>query len=321
MTPRSKETLPPNLPQRGEASSFMPNHHALSKFPVTRYWHFERKKDIFELPPPGVPHWLRRFDWLVGWEHGWANVSLYPDHVYCHPNALGGLVNYLAENFDIDENRESFLVVGGEDTLLSSQQPETIERLTKYFKKIFYEAYDVNSEFVDIMPIGLQEFYLRGIEDSFLKLILEPKRKTHLLMSAFGLFWPHLNDQIDDRGKAIKFTKENSYISSGPFDRTDYFECLSSHKFMLCPLGNGIQAPKIYEAFLNRCIPIMTDNIASKRLVAKGAPILIVNEWSDITEEYLNSQYEGLRVKIERFFDVVSSLDKWWEFSFENPIK
>ena len=48
------------------------------------------------------------------------------------------------------------------------------------------------------------------------------------------------------------------------------------------------ERPKIIEAILNCCIPIMTDNATSRSLKTKGFPILIVNEWFEITEKKLN---------------------------------
>ena len=135
-------------------------------------------------------------------------------------------------------------------------------------------------------------------------------------MSAFGAFWPQLNNVIKDRMTAIEFSSKNLFINSGPFEREKYFENLSTHKYMLCPLGNGMQSPKIIEAILNCCIPVMTDNITSRNLIKKGFPILIVNEWTEITEKKLNENYNRFETEIRVFKEKVKDLDKWWNFSF-----
>ena len=74
--------------------------------------------------------------------------------------------------------------------------------------------------------------------------------------------------------------------------------------------------PKIIEAILNCCIPIMTDNITSRSLHKKGFPILIVNEWTEITEKELNENYDRLETEIKLFSEKIKDLDKWWNFSF-----
>ena len=126
-----------------------------------------------------------------------------------------------------------------------------------------------------------------------------------------------LNNVIRDRMTAIEFSSKNLFINSGPFEREKYFENLSTHKYMLCPLGNGMQSPKIIEAILNCCIPVMTDNITSRRLIKKGFPILIVNEWAEINEKKLNENYDRLETEIKVFREKVKDLDKWWNFSFD----
>ncbi len=319
MIDRNFYSLPKNLPNKCAKESLINHEYPLSNFPITRYWHYERRQNIFNLKPPGVCNWLLKFDWLVGWKHGWANANHFPKSVFCHPKILSSFVEFLKNNFETSE-RDSFLVIGGEDTLLSKQNKETIFTLKKFFKKIFYEAYDVYTKDVEIMPIGLTEFYLRGIEDLVYELSNTNKKKEKLVMSAFGAFWPQLNNVIKDRMTAIEFSSKNLFINSGPFEREKYFENLSTHKYMLCPLGNGMQSPKIIEAILNCCIPIMTDNITSRSLKKKGFPILIFNEWSEISEKKLNENYDQLENEIKKFRDKIKDLNKWWNFSFKKEL-
>ena len=60
----------------------------------------------------------------------------------------------------------------------------------------------------------------------------------------------------------------------------------------------------------------MTDNITSRNLIKKGFPILIVNEWTEITEKKLNENYNRFETEIRVFKEKVKDLDKWWNFSF-----
>ncbi|MEM6826857.1 MAG: hypothetical protein AAF553_02845 [Pseudomonadota bacterium] len=273
------------------------------------------------LTPPGIPRWLQRFDWLVGWSYGWADTTQFPRSVFCHPNSLDGLLLYLEGHFGSplpETGANSLLVVGGEDTLLSQQRPRTLSRLQSYFGEIFYEAYDVDMAGVDIMPIGLTEFYLRGHEDRVFEAMGKREQKDGLLLSAFGKFWPGLNETLDDRRKAAEFSQDCTFATLGPFSQNDYFNALARHSFMICPRGNGVQAPKLTEAFLTCCTPIVTASPMARALEEKGAPLLIVNNWGEVTEPLLESQREHCFARARSFFDVVSDLDRWWDFSFNH---
>lgn len=308
--------LPPNLPPRQPDSQLLPDNHLLSGIPCTRYWHQERRTEFAGLSPPGIPHWLRRFDWLVGWEHGWADLSALPRCVFCHPRAIQGFLEFLEANWT-REYRGDFVVVGGEDTRLSQLDPTVIERLEVFFNKIFFEAFDIDHPDIDLMPIGLTEFYVRGIEDDVRQNLVATQDKEGLVLSAFGHFWPQLNDRIDDRKECEEFSLRSGFVRCGPFNRAQYFTELATHKYMLCPRGNGIQSPKMLEAFLSKCVPIMTDSPMARRLVDRGAPILIVDFWDDITPGYLEAQYVGYKRMVDEFFLVASNLDAYWDFSFK----
>ena len=137
MIDRNFYSSPENLPNTCLKENRIDNEHSLSNFPITRYWHYERRQNIFNLRPPGVPNWLLKFEWLVGWKHGWANTSRFPKSVFCHPNILESFVEFLSNNFETFQ-RDSFLAIGGEDTLLSKQNNNTMLSLKKFFKTIFY---------------------------------------------------------------------------------------------------------------------------------------------------------------------------------------
>lgn len=314
---RPSDFMPPFLPVQPSGSQCLGDHHLLAEVACTRYWHHERHQNFNGMEPPGIPHWLQRFDWLCGWAHGWADPSSFPRSVYCHPDALQGLLRFLESNYT-QGDPNAFLVAGGEDTRLSQQDPYIIKRLKTFFQNIYYEAYDVAHVDVDVMPIGLTEFYLRGVEEDVRFAVRSQKEKQNLVLSAFGQFWPELNKTINDRSMALDFADRSSFVTCGPFERSEYWSQLAHHKFMLCPLGNGVQSPKMFEGFLTRCVPIMTDSIVARRLAAKGAPILIVDSWEQLSFDYLDEVYPNFKGMIDDFFDIASNLDDYWAFSFSN---
>jgi hypothetical protein len=71
----------------------------------------------------------------------------------------------------------------------------------------------------------------------------------------------------------------------------EYRTDLSRSEFVLCPEGTGADTHRFYESVYLKSIPIvLRTNSVFDRLYA-AFPCLVVNEWSDITEELLDSSY------------------------------
>ncbi len=308
--------VPPTIRQKADPSEFVAKDHLFQHVPCTRYWHHERRLDVEGLAPPGIPQWIQRFDWVIGWAHGWADTKNYPQSVFCHPVCADALAEFVIKNWESDPLKEAILVLGGEDTHLSSQCKQTLNTLCRYFSDVFYEAKDCYHPTIKIMPIGLQEYYLRGCEDLFWRLVHEEPQKRDIVVAAWGRWWPKLNTTIEDRIKAAEFSRANPLFEFGVFPRDIWFQKLHSSRYMICPLGNGIQTPKMMEALLLSCIPILTEHPASIELKSRGFPIIVVKNWNEITKKLLEDEHVRLSAKVDEFKEIALSLDAWWDFSF-----
>jgi hypothetical protein len=58
-------------------------------------------------------------------------------------------------------------------------------------------------------------------------------------------------------------------------------------KYVISPHGNGLDCHRTWEAIILGCIPIVKTSPLDS--MYKGLPVLIVNDWSDITQELLDS--------------------------------
>ena len=72
-----------------------------------------------------------------------------------------------------------------------------------------------------------------------------------------------------------------------------YFKELPNYKFVISPEGNGVDCHRHYEALMAGCIPIVEDH-EKIREKYKGCPILYTQDYSEITEEYLNTKYNEM---------------------------
>ena len=71
--------------------------------------------------------------------------------------------------------------------------------------------------------------------------------------------------------------------------------CLKSiyeHKFVFAPRGRGIDTHRMWESLYLRTIPIVRKTTAMKDFY--DLPILFIDNWDDITEEYLEIKYQEI---------------------------
>jgi hypothetical protein len=113
----------------------------------------------------------------------------------------------------------------------------------------------------------------------------------------------------------INLQKNN--IKNKILDHHTYYKNLKQYKFIVSPEGNGIDCHRHYEALLSGSIPIVEKNrhIISKY---KCCPILYTNDYSEITEDYLNKVYEYM---IDKVFDFSPIFLSFYNENLQKQIK
>ena len=217
------------------------------------------------------------------------------NNVFCNTpdqRFLVDLTNKYPDNFDN-------LIIMGSDKHLSACL-RFLTRIRHRFKKIYYEAKDVECDWVRTLPMSMiMAYMIRNGGNDILKHFNKQKNKTKLVASAFGSRWPELTNKLGNRSSLETFTKDSDFVDDMFCDPLVYFERLCEYKFFLAPLGNGIQTPKICECIMCETIPVVTDHVTHRELRdIYGLPLLIVDEWTDITEEFLNEQWDSVYSKV-----------------------
>lgn len=94
-----------------------------------------------------------------------------------------------------------------------------------------------------------------------------------------------------------------------------YIDNIYNHKFVICPEGNGTDTHRTWETLYLGSIPIEKRNINNSQYT--DLPICFVNDWSDINEEFLNSEYN--RIKNSNFnYEKLSF--RYWSDRIKNSI-
>jgi hypothetical protein len=68
-----------------------------------------------------------------------------------------------------------------------------------------------------------------------------------------------------------------------------YLDELASHKFLLCPEGNGLDRYAVYEAIYCGVIPVLERSAFADHVFNSGLPVLVVHDMQTITEEFLEA--------------------------------
>ena len=76
-----------------------------------------------------------------------------------------------------------------------------------------------------------------------------------------------------------------------PFE--GYLDNLYNHRFAICPRGNGIATHRPWEAMYMNTIPIEIRNTDNRFYT--DMPICFINDWEELTEDFLNSEYDRIK--------------------------
>ena len=95
------------------------------------------------------------------------------------------------------------------------------------------------------------------------------------------------NDRFQQRKRAfLEIPKDLLAINNNFTKRTENWRNITNYTFVLSPFGVGMDCHRTWEALCLGAIPILKAPNFTKMF--ENLPVLIVNEWSDITQELLD---------------------------------
>lgn len=150
---------------------------------------------------------------------------------------------------------------------------------------------DSRSSKIHPIPIGIaNRQYVHGDIKIFKEMceIAPVQEKTILLYMNFSI-----NTNTPERTYAYHYFLNESFVTvDSNKDFKSYLMDLACSKFVLNPPGNGFDNHRTWECLLMRAIPVQKASPIDK--IFEGLPIIIVNDWSEINEEFLNEKYEEI---------------------------
>ena len=84
-------------------------------------------------------------------------------------------------------------------------------------------------------------------------------------------------------------------LIAGKIGVRDFLMRLGRHRFVLSPRGNGLDAHRTWEALLVGSIPIVRTSALNP--LYEGLPVLIVDQWADVTPTLLRDFYGNVSLR------------------------
>lgn len=257
---------------------------------------------------------LTRFDWfiealgshvgdeekVVEFDH--FNRDGYPRSMWCYLHQIQHCIDLMAR-FEPDP-KGRVVVFAGQDRPWLSQNPEiraSVYELARWFEGVRFESKDVPDPRVGTAVMGLSEHYYRGNEQAMFDAINNATtRKTRLAFGAWGEFWKML-DESEPRMRLENWVSKNPWVERLHVARQDWYPTVATSQFLIQPLGNSMQTPKMVEALLVLTVPVVESVPCHDDLLNEGWPIVVVHNWDEVTPAFLKRKWIELEPRLVDF--------------------
>lgn len=165
------------------------------------------------------------------------------------------------------------------------------------FENIFCINKDTNNNNVHGIPLGITNdcddspmHRVYGNREIMIDVMNDTVEKNTLAYLNFNISnYPNERNLIFNN-----FSKENWVLVSDADNtlegRKKYLYEIKSSKFVFCPRGNGIDTHRLWETLYMGSYPIV--KYEKTHELFTDLPILFINDWNEINEDFLNKKYE-----------------------------
>ena len=142
------------------------------------------------------------------------------------------------------------------------------------------------------IPIGIADWrphcnYKESI-NNLIKNNIHLSPKHYLLSANFNI-----NTNLKERAPVEAFFRSKQFCYFTPKTSIDnYLVDVCRSKFVLSPHGTGLDCHRTWEALYLDVFPVVKTSALD--VLYEDLPIVIVNSWSEVTEEFLEKKYEEI---------------------------
>jgi hypothetical protein len=247
------------------------------------------------------------------------------DTVYVHVDNMNDF------NTKIQNTPYKFILVSGDGDMTFPENTGDYTKLLNNNNLIhaFIQNCSISHEKITHLPLGInyhtlsEKDYSWGLQSSATEQDNELKNIQDTLKpfgvrrrKCFSNFHFNIGDKkySYDRKDAIEeIPTELMYYQPKELSRKETWEQQKEYAFVISPHGGGLDCHRQWEALCLGCIPIVKKSPIDS--IYADLPVLIVDEWSDITEDLLNSTIERFN---RRSFNYDRLLLRYWVDKINN---
>jgi hypothetical protein len=212
-----------------------------------------------------------------------SSLSFNPNNPYFSKSITNidnlNLLNKYKSIFVFTHDLDKFYLKFGQEMsdkiLITHNSDEPVDKIYKCKLHLAQNCF-LDNKIISI-PIGIEnnQWFNHDLLKNVINATIE---KTNLIYFNFSLS-TH-GSRIDCYNKLKDILKQNSKKP-----KEEYFKDLASHRFAICPRGNGLDTHRLWECYYLDVIPII---IKSDFINIPNLPMIILNDWSELDMSKLN---------------------------------
>ena len=211
--------------------------------------------------------------------------------------------------YDVVElDKTPVLVTGYSDHPIDHMELDLLDQPS--LKAFFANNVNIRHPKLHAIPLGLPnevDFAIQGNTRAIYEVAQTEKTVKNLA---------YMNFKIEtfpaERRRVHELFSNKSWVTVGGLNcdvngHKHYLEDIQSHKFCICPRGNGFDSHRLMEALYLGTIPVVKKCIAMEQFY--DLPCVFIDDWNEVTEEFLHEQYAKI---INRDYDLKKLYVSYW---------
>ena len=208
----------------------------------------------------------------------------------------------------VELDKTPVLVTGYSDHPIDQMELDLLEQPN--LKAWFANNINIRHPKLHAVPLGLPnevDFSIQGNTRAIYEVAQTEKTVKNLA---------YMNFKIDtfpvERRRVHDMFVDKSWVTKGGLNcdvdgHKQYLKDIQSHKFCICPRGNGFDSHRLMEALYLGTIPVVKRCIAMEQFY--DLPCLFIVDWNDVTEDFFHMKYNEI---MNREYDLKKLHVSYW---------
>ena len=250
-----------------------------------------RTNHVLEIHKKEVGKFFRKKIINAAPDENWIEICKNAKTIFVYTHLLDYFKKYVLKRL----NAPFILISHNSDDSVSIEHLDILNY--PYLDTWYAQNCEVGHKKIAALPIGLTNRQWGGEKIRLTIKVSKRYDKTKLVYSNFSLRTHPSRIALSSIASKLGFITKSQNL---PYE--NYLEELASHRFCLCPRGNGIDTHRFWEAQYLNTIPIIIKSDWTSAY--SGLPILILNDWDELQNINLSKEY----IRISSSFFCTDSL-------------